>query len=213
MALVGWLGGYGLVTVVAMVFDVVEVATYTFLMSRSVVLQVLGASLNSVWAPEFYRLYNLGELGLAEERAQFVYKGLATFMTLAACLVLLMLPIMTWVAPSLGQYLNEPLKLAMLLLGYVLLIPVWHANNYFYVTKARQALLWSTVLPTLIGLPLLLVLACTFGDVWFYVGYATWSLLRALTSFAFAQRIIAISSPLGMACGGDGMYCFCWFFS
>jgi O-antigen/teichoic acid export membrane protein len=197
VALVGWLSGYGLSTVVASVFDVVEVANYTFLFTLSVVLQVLGASMNSVWAPEFYRLHNSGETELAERRAQFVYKCLAAIMTVAACLVLLMLPLITWAAPGLGPYLDEPLKLAMLLVGYVLLIPVWHANNYMYVTKSRQALLWSTVLPTLIGLPLLLVLAYTFGDLWLYVGYAIWSLLRGLTSFAFMRRTIEISPPWG----------------
>lgn len=197
VALVGWLGGYGLTTVVAVIFDAAEAGKYMFLLTISVILQVLGASLNSVWAPKFYSIYNAGETVLAELRAQLVYKGLTAIMTIAACVVLLMLPIMTWIAPNLGQYLNEPLKLAMLMVGYLLLIPVWHVNNYMYVTKSRQALLWSTVFPTLFGLPLLAVMAFMFGDFWLYVGYATWSLMRAVTSFAFMRRTIELSPPWG----------------
>lgn len=195
VAIIGWMGGYGFNVLVGSIFDTNEVAIFTFLFTLCAVLQIVSSSFNSVWSPRFYRLYNSGQNALLEAQAILAYKILTVVMAGVACCLIISLPLLSTILPNVDEYVDDPIKFALLCAGMILVLPVMHVNNYMYVTKSRMALLWSTFLPTVFGITFIFFMSNALGDLWLYAGYAIWMFFRSWASFMSLRRIIDVTVP------------------
>jgi O-antigen/teichoic acid export membrane protein len=168
----GWLSGYGMNFIVNLKFQPLLVATFTFLFTIASINQMIANSLNMVWSPRFYYLYNSGDIKQAESRSRFFFGLLAVMLGIIGLLAVALLP---WVTNMLGgnlvQYGGFRLELAFLMSGYVVCIAWWHGQNYYLIAGNGKALMHLSLWSGGIGLLAWIFCMIVLGPVGIFVGF------------------------------------------
>lgn len=180
MAIFGWLSGYGMNFMIDLRFKSLHVATFTFLFTAASVSQMIASSLNMVWAPRFYQLFNDGAMDQAESRNRYFFTLLAAVLGVVGCLAVALLPWITdLVGGNLAHYSNFRLELAFLMAGYVICISWWYGQNYYHVAGYGPALMRLSLWSGGTGLALWVVCMAALGSVGIFVGFALQMAIKA----------------------------------
>ncbi|MBC7405563.1 MAG: oligosaccharide flippase family protein [Cytophaga sp.] len=182
MGIFGWLSGYGMNLVIDGRFDSIDVARYTFLFTVSSIAQMVASSMNMVWAPRFYHLFNEGKRVEAERQNRNFFAILALVLGATSALVVALLPWLTYVVGgNLVFYGNFRFELALLFLGYIVCIPWWHGQNYYFVSNRGHSLMRLAVWSGIAGLFAWIACMLFFGSIGIFLGFP---IQIAMKSFA-----------------------------
>jgi O-antigen/teichoic acid export membrane protein len=203
VALLGWLSGYGANYLINIVLPGREVARFTFALSLCSLMLLASGALNQVWSPRFYQLIRDEPFEAVERRNRSFYRGLAAALGLCGGVAIIAYP---WVVPRLGgnlrNYQQMIPELALLFSAYVVLVPWWHCQNHFLAHGMGRAMLKITVLSSLVGVALLLLLMWALGPIGVYLGFFAQMVLRAAAIMLEARRHWPVQVSLsGIAVG------------
>jgi len=189
IATFGWAGGYGMAIAIGALFEPVEVAHYTFLITVASVAQLVATALNLVWAPRFYQLILSGEQHTAEIHSRRLYGGLSIVIGIVAAVSVGSLP---WVTGAVGgnltYYGSMRMELALLFIGYILIAPWWHAQNYFLVRNQGQRLMKVVVLTGSAGIGMWIVCMMILGPVGIYIGFILQIAAKSIGAWVAGRR-------------------------
>jgi O-antigen/teichoic acid export membrane protein len=189
VALFGWLSGYGNNYVVARIFAPEQVARFTFAFTLAAVMQLVSIALNQVWSPRFYRYVHESPFAEVEARnAQFFRLQAIVLGAAGGILVAGFGPVLRSIGGNLSYYSNAAAELALLVAGYVLLIPWWHCQNYFLVHDRGTEVMRVVVLTGIAGTIVWIALMWFVGPMGIYVGFAVQMLLRSAGIVPAARR-------------------------
>ena len=181
IAIFGWISGYGMNLIINLQFDKLQIALFTFLYTIASLSQVVANSLNMIWAPKFFRLYNSGDLKAAEDGSRVFFSILALVLGIVGFMGVTLLP---WVTKFFGgnfsQYGSAQLELALLMSGYVFSICFWHVQSYFHVTGLSNQLMRLTVWSGGLGLIAWIICMILFGVSGIFLGFAIQMLIKSI---------------------------------
>jgi O-antigen/teichoic acid export membrane protein len=196
MGIFGWLSGYGMNFIIDLWFEPMHVATFTFLFTAASVSQMIASSLNMVWAPRFYQMFNDGAIEQAESRNRFFFTLLAAALGAVGCLAVALLPwITSLVGGNLAHYGDFRLELAFLMAGYVVCISWWYGQNYYHVTGYGPALMRLSLWSGGGGLVLWAVCMVALGPLGIFVGFALQMAIKAGTMWVAGNRHWRLRPP------------------
>jgi len=189
VAALTWLSGYGNTYLVGGFFNATEVARFTFAYTLSSILHLVATSLNQVWSPRVFKL--LGESVVekveARNRRFFALQGLV--LGLVGALVLAVTPVgITLGGDGFAPYRGLLTELFFLFFAYLLSIPWYHAQNYFYAFGKGVELMIVSLITSVIGLVVWFACITLIGTLGVYVGFALMMGVRSLGALAAARR-------------------------
>lgn len=211
IGLLGWLNGYGNNYVIGSLLTLRDVADFTFLLSLSATIQIVGSSLNQVWSPRFYRLYQTGELTEMERLSGKAFQVSALAMGLATGVLLLFYkPLIDLIGGNLIAYREKTLELALMCATYLAVIPLWHCQNYFVASGRSKDMLRSTLIGTAIGFGAWIGMVIWLGSIGVFAGYLMQAAVRSIVVLLVARRFWSIrvawgGITLGFALVGAGL--------
>ncbi|MBW4651619.1 MAG: hypothetical protein KME20_00930 [Kaiparowitsia implicata GSE-PSE-MK54-09C] len=189
IGVLGWASGYGMTLVVDTQFDPLAVAGFTFIYTAASVSQMVANSLNMVWAPRFYRLYNGGNHERAERQSGQFFAAMALVLGITGFVVAVALPWVTWfVGGNLARYGLLHLELALLLSGYVLSTALWHCQNYFLVSGRGKEMMINSLWSGPVSLVLWVICMLILGPLGAYVGFLLQIAIKAVLLWAAARQ-------------------------
>ena len=189
IAMLSWMSGYGITYAVQMLFDVADVAKYTFLFTISAILQLVATAANQVWTPVFYRLYLAADFVLLESHARKFYLFQSFVVGLMGAIILNIMPVVIDLGGgNLTNYENLTWELYWLFVGYAVCTPWWHTQNHFVVEGFGQELNRIVLVSSLVGLVAWAGLVAAFGMLGVYAGFAAQMLLRSAMAQYRAMR-------------------------
>jgi O-antigen/teichoic acid export membrane protein len=186
----GWASGYGMTLVVDWQFEPIDVARYTLLYTAASIGQVVASSMNMVWAPRFYRLFNNGEMDRAERQGGKFYAlmalvlGLTGFMTAAAFPWLVSL-----IGGNLAGYGKLRLELMLLLAAYVLATPFWHCQNFYLVAGHGRELMHNSLWSGGVGLAVWIGCMFLLGPKGAYLGFLIQMAIKSVALWGGARHL------------------------
>ncbi|MDF2384367.1 hypothetical protein JMG10_23045 [Nostoc ellipsosporum NOK] len=189
VALIDWFAGYGNTYLVKIFFSTDVVARFVFAYTLSSIMHLVATSLNQAWNPRVFRLIHDAPSRQVEveNRRFYLLQGLA--LGAAAGGILALLP---WAlrigGASFAHYQGIERETAILFLAYVLNIPWYHVQNYYYA-HARGALLMKISVGTsIVGLLLWIAAALTLGELGPYVGFMLMMIAKMAGGVFWARR-------------------------
>jgi O-antigen/teichoic acid export membrane protein len=192
----GWLSGYGMNFIINLKFEPLHVATFTVLFTVSSVSQMIASSLNMVWAPRFYQLFNEGAMDQAEFRNRYFFSLLAGVLGVVGCLSVALLPWITGlVGGNLSHYGNFRLELAFLMAGYIVSISWWYGQNYYHVAGYGVQLMYLSIWSGGSGLALWVVCMIALGPVGIFVGFALQMAIKAGAMWGMGNKYWRLRPP------------------
>lgn len=185
-----WSTGYGGMYLVSSMRSLEDVGVFAFVYTLSSLLQLLATSLNQVWTPIFFNWSNQHPpLDFEVHNAKF-YLAQGLVISIASGLIIAFYdPILTLLGGTLIQYQKGGSGLAWILASYIVSIPWWHAQNYFYIYQKGTDLMIVVGLSTTLGLLLWLISMSLFGVKGIYIGFFLMMLLRSIFIWIWARRI------------------------
>jgi O-antigen/teichoic acid export membrane protein len=203
VTLLGWLGGYGNNFIIEHLFDLREVAAFTFVLMLSSVMQLVATAMNQVWSPRFYQLLRAStvtDLG-AQDRRFFLLQGLA--LGAAGAVLIVAFPVgVHLIGGNAVQYMPYADGLLMMVLAYVLLTPWYQCQNYFLAHDMGPSVMNILLVTGAIGIALWIALMDLLGPFGIYVGFLLQMALRSAGAYVVARRRWRVKiSWLGMTGG------------
>lgn len=196
VGLFSWLGGYGMSFVIEWQFAPIAVASYIFLYTVAALGQVVANSMNMVWSPRFYRLFNAGELVSAEVQSHRFFAVEAAFLGLAGLTAVAALPLAcNLIGGHLQIYGQYRWELAVLLASYAISIPAWHAQNYYMVSGAGRELMKASIWAAVVGLTVWIGSILIFGEAAIYFGFTLQAGIRSLILWTMARSHWPLTAP------------------
>lgn len=190
---VSWTLGYGNTFVVDWFFESSDVALFVFLYTISSILQLVASSMNQVWSPRFYTQY----LEASSQEIESNYDRFAllqgAILGLVGGALLVVVPYLSNFSDSLSSYSNSEMELFWLFIGYVVCIPWWRYQNYYFINNQGSRLMRITLLSGIIGLAVWWLSMLIFGRLGIYVGSFLNSFIRSLLLYIDARRNWAVS--------------------
>jgi O-antigen/teichoic acid export membrane protein len=185
----GWASGYGMTLVLDWRFEPVDVASFTFIYTAASVGQVVASSMNMVWAPRYYHLFNNGEVHRAERQSSQFYAVMALALGLTGFAAAVALPWLTWfIGGNLAGYGRLRLEFILLLSAYVIATPFWHCQNLFFVTGRGRELMNNTLWSGALGFVTWIGCMFLLGPEGAYLGFFLQMAVRTVALWLHARR-------------------------
>ena len=188
IALIAWFLGYGNTFVIDYLFDDIEVARYVFLYTIASIIQLIASSMNQVWAPRFYNDYPEKEITILEKEYDRFTMLQGLVVGVAGVVLIFLIPYAAYFDESLGKYTDADQELFYLFLGYLVAIPWWHSQNYFFINNEGKSLLKITISSGVVGFLVWLGCMKFIGTGGIYLGFFCNMLVRSLMIFLIARK-------------------------
>ncbi|WP_212785874.1 lipopolysaccharide biosynthesis protein [Ferrigenium kumadai] len=196
MGIFGWLSGYGMNFIIDLRFEPSYVASFTFLFTVASIGQMIANSLNMVWAPRFYRMFNEGHLDQAEPQNRYFFSILAVVLGVAGALAVGLLPWVTgFIGGNLNYYGNYRLEFALLIVGYIVCIPWWHGQNYYLVAGFGRELMRLALWSGGVGLVVWVICMIALGPIGIFLGFPLQMVIKSITMWMAGSRHWTIRPP------------------
>lgn len=188
VAVVDWFLGYGSAYLVKIFFSTDVVARFLFVYTLSSIMHLIATSLNQAWSPRVFKLLNtLPQADVERENARF-YLVQGGVLGLVGGSLLVLLPLaQSLLGDRMSHYGNIELEALLLFAAYALMIPWYHAQNYFYCYASGPALMRISIFSSIAGLALWIGAVMFLGEIGAYVGYGLMIAMKTLTGLAFAR--------------------------
>lgn len=182
VALFGWLSGYGSSLFVNHLFGLDDVAKITFLLTIGSVLQLLTTALNQVWAPRFYSLIHSNQDIEAVERLNHRFYNAQSFgLGAFSAICIAGMPYLVDIAGGqLTSYRHMQVELFLIFIGYIILVPWTHCQNYLLVYDKGKTLMYVVLFTSIIGLSVWIILMNLLGAIGIYLGFFIQMMLRSI---------------------------------
>ncbi|MFT6716162.1 MAG: O-antigen/teichoic acid export membrane protein [Saprospiraceae bacterium] len=188
VGLISWFLGYGITFVIDYHFSKEDVAVYVFLYTIASIIQLVATSMNQVWAPRFYGLFG-------EKTIEFIEKQYDKFTMLQGAIIgfsgfviVALLLLVSQFTDTLGDYVNKKDELFLLFGGYLLAIPWWHCQNYFFINNKGKKLLKITTIAGVVGLSVWMTCMMLLGKEGIYVGFLANMAVRSALIYVVARK-------------------------
>jgi O-antigen/teichoic acid export membrane protein len=203
VAFLGWLSGYGSNLFVNHLFGLKDVAKLTFLLTIGSVLQLLTTALNQVWAPRFYSLIHSKQDKEAIERLNHRFYSIQGFGlgAFAAICVAGMPYLLDYAGGQLTSYRHMQGEMLLIFIGYIILVPWTHCQNYLLVYDKGKTLMYVVLLSSIIGLTVWLTLMTLLGAIGIYLGFFFQMMLRSI-GISISVRQWPVRLSWGATVGG-----------
>lgn len=196
IAVLGWLSGYGNTYLVQSFFSATDVARFTFAYTLSSIMQLVATALNQVWSPRMFRLIHELPVEEVERRNRRFFFLQGAVLGAVGAIVLVLSPVAVRVGGgSLLAYRGLTDELFFLLAAYVLAIPWYHAQNFYYAHGKGRALMNATIATSAAGVLLWILAASVLGTLGAYVGFMLMFAVRSLATWFGARREWRIGIP------------------
>jgi O-antigen/teichoic acid export membrane protein len=210
-AVFGWLGGFGNNLLINQIYSLEEVGRYTLTFSIVAALNMVGASLNSVWSPRFYSLAHTMEVDSLERANRAFYSVLAIVLGGVGGGLVILFPAIASLSQSPFQsYAGAAPGLAILAFGYVLLTLWWQASNHILANGAGQSLFRVTVLTGIAGTLVWIGLMLYLGRFGIYIGFAVMMFLRSHYLSRAARKYARTRWPWNGVLAGAALVALGW---
>lgn len=185
-----WLSGYGTTFLMEWSFSAQDVATFVFAYTIASVLHLVATSLNQVWSPRIFSYLRNGMGAEIEQQNRIFYTAQAILIGIAGAVLLAALYASEFVGGGFKYgYGDIAPGLLFLFLSYVVMIPWYHAQNYYYYHSAGKKLMGLTLMSGVSGVAAWLVAAEYFGPLGGYIGFfAMVSIKVAVGAYAAKKK-------------------------
>lgn len=181
VSLLGWLNGYGNNYVIHMIFESVEVARFTFALSLSSIMLLVGSALNQVWSPRFYRIVHEESFEQVETKNRQFFRAQAVILGIVGGAVVAVFPtVMKALGGNLVAYQSMSFELALLLGAFIAQSPWWHCQNYYLVHGRGPELMKIMLATSVFGIAVWIALMLALGPIGVYLGFMVQMIVRAL---------------------------------
>lgn len=206
IAFFGWLSGYGGNYIVQGLFSSIEVAKFTFVFSLSSVMQLVASSLNQVWSPRFYKIAGVQTDRTVEDKNHRFFRWQGIAMGAVGGALIALFPMMVdLLGGNLIAYRAMTLELLVLFLGYMVLVPWWHAQNYFLLHRRGQDLMRIILVTSVIGLAGAFALMVLLGPIGIYLGFLFQMVVRMLGAVRVANKAWSLAIAWDGVAIGSGL--------
>lgn len=189
VAFLGWLGGYGNNYVIKLLFEPREIAKFTFAFSLSSIMQLVATALNQVWSPRFFHLIHELPHDEVEIKNRNFYRLQGLAMGVIGGVVIAFFPaVMSMLGGNLISYKSMGVELLCLFTAYVFLSPWWHCNNYLLAHDNGSSIMRITVVTSIIGIAVWLLMMILLGPIGIYIGFMIQMLLRSVGIFLVTKK-------------------------
>ena len=189
IAIFGWLSGYGNNHIINIILEKTDVANFTFLLSLTIIIQIVSRSINQVWGPRFYSLSNSMPQIEVEKKNRVVYSLMGIVMGLVGVFILIFLrPMLQLVGGNLIQYQHLHLEVLLMIIAYIFLIPWWHCHNYYLFHNRGKQLMVVTLSSSIAGLSIWFLLMINFGSIGVYIGFFLQMFIRSAFIYISARK-------------------------
>lgn len=203
MAFFNWLSGYGNNQLLDIFFEEEAIAVFTFLFSISALMQLVATALNQVWSPRFYKITHIDPFNFVESKNQKFFKFMTLCLSVVGALLIYSLPFISGlIGGNTNVYSENQHFLIFLVAGYVVLGPWWHCQNYFLAYNKGGELFNLTIISSLIGVCISLILMSTLGEIGVYIGFFIVMLIRALLIVRKSKKYWNLRVSWGSVFGG-----------
>lgn len=202
IALISWFLGYGNTFVIDGMFEEEQVATYVFLYTIASIIQLIATSMNRVWSPRFYNEYPEADPVQLEKKYSKYTLVQGAVIGVSGFLIIALMPFAGELDSSLEIYVNTKMELFYLFAGYVVAIPWWHCQNYFFIENKGKELFRITGISGVLGFAAWYAAMKFIGIDGIYIGFAVNMLMRSILIYIVARKYWKMGFDLlGMLAG------------
>jgi O-antigen/teichoic acid export membrane protein len=189
IAVFGWLSGYGANFLINMMVTESEVAKYTFLFTLGSIMQLVSSSFNMVWSPSFYSAVHRDSARTVEEANRKYFLLLGLVLGGVGWVTMAFLPVVgSFLASRFINYKTMIFEAFMMFAGYVLLIPWWHCQNYYFAFDKGRELRNNVIATGVVGVAVWIWAIGVFGPIGIYVGLLLQMVCRSFGALYDAKR-------------------------
>ncbi len=201
IAAIGWLSGYGMNSINSVLLNASEIATYTFLITISSSLQIVGNSVNMYWGPRVINYYRASKLHSNIHSESYIfYATVSVVVSLISFLIIEFYEVgIRVIGGNVTNYGGKSLELTFILGSLIMSIPWWNVQHYYHANSSGPLLMRVNIL---VGLPSIIVwitLIFHFGEIGLYVGLLLATSLRSLALSLVAKSMWHCNSPITIA--------------
>jgi O-antigen/teichoic acid export membrane protein len=202
VGLIGWLSGYGTNYLINVFFAPLQVARFTFVFSLSAVMQLIATSMNQVWSPRFYQMIHEAPVADIERRNRLFFQIEALALGFVGAGMLVVYPFaIRLLGGNASHYADMRPELFLLILGYVVTVPTWHAQNYLLAFDKGALIRDVHIVTGIVGAIVGIFLMWKIGPMGIYISFLIQMLLRSTGMFIAARR----NWPVRLAWQGIGI--------
>ncbi|MCG3189244.1 MAG: hypothetical protein LKCHEGNO_01535 [Burkholderiaceae bacterium] len=188
VAILGWLSGYGNTYLIDAVLSTVDVARFTFAYTLASIMHLVATSLNQVWSPRFLRIIRVLPFYELEARNRRFFALQGTILGLIGAVSLALAPWLIGLGgPRLAAYRDLQIELLLLFVGYAVMIPWYHVQNYYFAEGKGKELLGVSLTASAIGMLTWLGAMWLLGSTGVYVGFLALMAARMLGTLVRAR--------------------------
>lgn len=196
IAIFGWLSGYGNNFIIEHFFDSHAIAGFTFAMTIGSIIQLLASAMNQVWSPIFYRQTHHEEIASVEKKNRRFYTIEVYVMATASMAISFLIPLCAdRVGGNLVHYGKMHTEFFLILSSYLLLVPYWHIQNYYMAYDQGRKIMNNTIVTSIIGVTVWVMLMATFGQIGIYAGFFVQMALRTAGIYLQSRRYWQLAIP------------------
>ncbi|WP_418637371.1 lipopolysaccharide biosynthesis protein [Winogradskyella sp.] len=188
IAFFAWILGYGNTFLINYLFDELQVATYVFLFTIASVLQLVANSMNQVWSPKFYNIFQENNLKEIEKKYGVFTIVQGAIIGLIGALIIVVFPIVASYFESFNKYEGVEFSMFFLFGGYLVSIPWWHTQNYYLIKNQGKKLMNLTLISSLFGLVLWIAMMFFLKEIGIYLGFFFQLLIKSLLVYFYGQK-------------------------
>lgn len=189
----GWFSGYGMNTVINETLEIESVAKYTFLFTISSLGHLVASSMNAVWTPQFYDLFNNGQYDELDSKNKTFFAAQAYVLGVTATVTMAAIASMSSYSERLAFYSENGLELGLLFIAYILYVAFYQVVSYYHVTGNGSRLMRVQIVSGSLGFAIWLALIVALGTFGVYLGCAAFALVRSYMLYRDARRDWQIS--------------------
>jgi O-antigen/teichoic acid export membrane protein len=193
IGLFGWISGYGMNAVIGRTLEIEAVAKYTFLFTISSLAHLVASSMNAVWAPRFYDLFNSGRHDELNRKNTIFFAVQAYVVGATGVLAVLGMTVLSGHSERLRFYAEDGLELGLLFISYVIYVAFYQVVSYYHVTGNASRLMRVQIISGTAGLALWIALIFILGVFGVFLGCAVFALVRSYMLYVDARRDWRIS--------------------
>ncbi len=198
---VNWLSGYGNTYLIHSFFSDAEVARFTFAYTIAAVMQLVATSMNQVWIPRFLKLVHQTTEDYIERRGRpfFLIQGAA--LGLCAATVLVATPVLTgWSTDSFVAYRDINEEMFFLLTAYIVSIPWYQVQNYYFAHSKGSDLMGITLLAGVLGIGVWIFSMSWLGAIGAYLGFLLFTAMRTALALMRSRRFWKVTPRYDAVC-------------
>ncbi|OYU56003.1 MAG: hypothetical protein CFE25_01800 [Chitinophagaceae bacterium BSSC1] len=184
----GWALGYGNTFIIKYLFLDYDVALFVFIYTISSIIQLVATSMNQVWAPKFYKLYNIDSIEEIEKKNILFSTAQGLVLGISGLTILIAFPILVNHFEKFNKFGNAKLEMFFLFSAYIVSIPWWHCQNYFMINDKGKTLMNITMFSSFIGYAIWIISMIMFGKIGIYLGFFIQSFVRSILVYYIASK-------------------------